>query len=354
MCANMRRSGSAHWIEEFLLSNIAVFGPEDGVGFEGLRNLLMLPLEGELQEDEGRGAGGNTDGFFRLDLSGSVGQSISFRQLAELVQEPTTDADEDIADISWEDNLSRSLSPPIPHLTHLSVSHPPPTISWKSLLHFSNHVPTLTHLSLAFWPVPSLTPNSKTAVVSSRYGKDVQYGGTNYYSHSLDNDFRESADILRRLANRLYGLEYLDLTGCQDWTRALRWSQENESQGEGIDWKIQWHKMGILRLRNGEELHEDSEYGEVVQFVRGVSAAAATEQVLTDVRRGRKWIQVQIDDLKIYDGLWRGNSDEERRKRMAVDVFLKGHPTTRSPVSVNPVPAAVSDLEVERRSVWEQ
>ena len=334
-----------------LLSNISVYGPDDGVGFEGLKSLLMLPLQNELERNTMHETGDNNDGFFRLDLSGAAGRSISFKQLTELVQRPTTDTEADKADVSWEEGITRSLSPPIPHLTHLSLSHPPPTVSWKSLLQFSNHIPALTHLSLAFWPVPSLTPNSKTTVVSSRYGKDVQYGGTNYYSHSLDNDFREAAEILRRLANRLYGLEYLDLTGCQHWVKAVRWSE----QGQGIDWKAQWLKLGVLRLQNGEELHEDSEYGDVVQFVGGVSIAAETERVLADARRGRKWIEVQRDDLRIYDEFWRGSSDEDRRRRMALDVLLKRHPTTRSSVSVDTVAAGTtSDLEVERRSVWEQ
>ncbi len=56
-------------------------------------------------------------------------------------------------------------------------------------------------------------------VVQTKHGQDIQYGGTNYYSHTLDNDFREAADILRRLADRLPGLEYLDLTGCVDWLK---------------------------------------------------------------------------------------------------------------------------------------
>jgi hypothetical protein len=142
--------------------------------------------------------GENNDSFVRLDLSGSAGRSVSFKQLTELVEKPTRVAEEN-AD-SWEESFTRSLSPPIPHLTHLSLSHPPSTISWPRLLSFAKHVPTLTHLSLAYWPVPALTPNSTTAVMSSSYGKDVQYGGTNYYSHSIDADFREAAAILRRLA----------------------------------------------------------------------------------------------------------------------------------------------------------
>ena len=67
-------------LRTLLLSNIAVYGPEDGIGSEGLNNLLMLPVEDGAERD----AGHNNDGFYRLDLSGSVGRSISFKQLIEV------------------------------------------------------------------------------------------------------------------------------------------------------------------------------------------------------------------------------------------------------------------------------
>lgn len=143
--------------------------------------------------------GDNNEGFFRLDLSGSLGWSISFKQLTALVETPIRPAEE--AAESWEESFTLSLRPPITHLTHLSLSHPSPTVSWPRLLNFAKHIPTLTHLSLAYWPVPSAAPNSKTTVMSPGRGRDVQYGGTNYYSHSLDLDFREAAAILRRLAS---------------------------------------------------------------------------------------------------------------------------------------------------------
>ena len=60
-----------------LLSYVAVYGPEEGLGSEGLHNLLN-PAFG----DEYDSAINNE--FFRLDLSGSVGRSISFKQLIEV------------------------------------------------------------------------------------------------------------------------------------------------------------------------------------------------------------------------------------------------------------------------------
>lgn len=60
-----------------LLSYVAVYGPEEGVGAEGLNTLLIHPDGGEYNAE-------NNEGFFRLDLSGSVGRSIYFRQLMEV------------------------------------------------------------------------------------------------------------------------------------------------------------------------------------------------------------------------------------------------------------------------------
>lgn len=220
-----------------LLRNIAVYGPEEGIGFEGLKSVI-IPLDEEDNTQEI--IGDHNSEFHELDLSGSMGRSISFKQLAELVDNPIQEVKGE--DDSWEDTLMSPLSPAIPHLTHLSISHPPSTISWPKFLLFAKHVPTLTHLSLAHWPVPSSTPNSKTAVMSSKYEKDIQYGATNYYSHSLDHDFREAASILRRLAGTLYGLEYLDITGCTEWARALLWKRPGEY---GVDWATQWMKMQV-------------------------------------------------------------------------------------------------------------
>lgn len=298
-----------------LLSNIAVFGPEIGVGWEGLKAIITSAIDAE---DVAGSLAENNETFFRLDLSGAIGRSISFRQLTQLVSKPEAIGPED--DLSWEESITRSLRPPIPHLTHLSLSHPPPTISWPRLLNFAKHTPTLTHLSLAYWPVPSLTPNSKTTVMSSPHGRDVQYGGTNYYSHSLDNDFSEPATILRKLAKELYGLEYLDLTGCLDWWRAL-WDS-----GDGntvIQWRHDWRKLKELRLGSGIVLGEDSEMWEVRCLVDGILEAVRCEDAIVIGRReGRErrgWVQVVRDSAREYEGFWRGTDEDERVKRRLLD-----------------------------------
>lgn len=352
-------------VRMLLLSYIAVYGPDEGVGFEGLRNLLLYPPSeiGNGDWEEEKGEGEKNEGFFRLDLSGAIGRSVSFKQLASLVEKPspsTFSSDTSDFDLSWEDSLSHSLSPPIPHLTHLSLSHPPHFISWPRFLTFSRHIPTLTHLSLAFWPVPSLTPNAKTAVMQSRYGKDVQYGGTGFYSHSLDNDFREASDVLRRLAGRLYGLEELNLSGCGEWLRALRWMGD-VGEGGGMDWGSQWVKLRCLKAESGARLREESEYSEVVAFVQAYKEALATEECLGWWMRRPKgegkrstWVDVVRDDLEDYESLWHGEGVQER-KRKALDALKmkKGEEGWRSPIVFEDEGAAIEGM-VERRSVWEQ
>lgn len=370
-----------------LLSNIAVYGPEEGVGYEGLRNLLVPPsfnteprtveakdLESwkdDISTPDFHSAEHN-EGFFRLDLSGAMGKSVFFKQLAELIERPESlPASEE--DLSWEESmsLSKSLSAPIPILTHLSLSYPAPSISWPRLLSFAKLAPTLTHLSLAFWPVPSLTPNAKTVVMQGSFGQNVQYGGTNFYSHSLDNDFREAADVLRRLALRLYGLEYLDLSGCTDWLRALRWTGDG-SNDCGVDWSTQWTNLSTLKVHSGLELSVDSEYSEVVRFVQSYKEAFATEDMLRWwIRRSKavsgksRWIEVVKDDWMAYGELWvsaagvSGKQEDLKRKRALLESLRRtragtdGEEQWRSPI-VFETDEAVAEGAVERLSVWEQ
>lgn len=66
------------------LSYVAVYGPDGGVGSEGL-STLHTTLEGA---GTTQSAGDNNDGLFRVDLSGLVGRPVSFKQPIELVQKP--------------------------------------------------------------------------------------------------------------------------------------------------------------------------------------------------------------------------------------------------------------------------
>jgi hypothetical protein len=309
-----------------LLSNIAIHGPEEGVGYEGLQNLLLFPTAEGADTGEASSPLDLNEGFHRYDLSGSMGRSISFKQLLEFVEKPVpSSAEEDPSneDVTWEETLARPLNATLPHLTHLSLSHPPPTISWTRLLNLAKHIPTLTHLSLAYWPVPALTPNAKTAVVASKYARDIQYGGTNYYSHSLDDDYREAVSVLRKLADRLYGLEFLDLSGCHRWLRALSW-HGGEDKGPGIDWANTWTKLTTLRLYSGISINVDSKYLEVLSFSTAWKQARIVEEELhwwthkDAIKRRFSYVDVEKDNPEIYRDLWKGMEGEESRKKRGV------------------------------------
>lgn len=338
-----------------LMSHIAVYGPEEGIGSDGLKSLLMAPAENEQDNyHEYHNSGDNNYEFSRLDLSGSIGRSVSFKLLSELVQR--LEEPEEVAETfeSWDKTIPKTLNAAIPHLTHLSLSHPPGNISWPRFLSFSKLVPTLTHLSLAYWPAPNLTPNAITTVMSSPNGRNVQYGGTTFYSHSLDNDFSEAASILKRLAAALYGLEYLNLDGCCDWAPALR--QFSPNSALGIDWKAQWPLMRTISMHSGWELDTTSSIQDIASVREAYVQAMATQIYLARQRQGRPWIEVRKEDLEAkYYHLWRG--DEERDKRRAITVNPSD---SRFSLALRTAMADEQDdngaelADALERSIWEQ
>ncbi|KAM3065570.1 hypothetical protein ACMFMG_011549 [Clarireedia jacksonii] len=282
-----------------LLSYLAVYGPDDGVGYQALKDLLISPVEeivgkesleedhtqaGDWEEEIDGKFGGHNDDFFRLDLGGSIGRSVGLKQLGNLLT-------------AKENNLSV----PLPHLTHLSLSHPSSSVSWPKLLSITPHLRTLTHLSLAHWPSPSLAPNSSTTVFQSPHThmRDVQYGASNYYSRSLDGDYSEGAIVLKRLAVGCYGLEYLDLEGCGEWIGALV-----VEGGDGIDWGRMWNRLNMLVLRSGVRLEHNpdspSEGVSTAEKKLYIRARQETLEVGRHVNKERKkkglpWVDIIVD-----------------------------------------------------------
>jgi hypothetical protein len=131
---------------------------------------------------------------------------------------------------SWEDEVDETTTPPLPttlsipiftNLTRLSLAHPGENASWSDLLAISPRLKALTHLSLAYWPTPSTTPNAAIASMVSKHTNPVSLGGSHFYSE-LDDDWHEAASILRRLSKNTYRLKWLDLEGCT-WHTALTW-----------------------------------------------------------------------------------------------------------------------------------
>lgn len=280
-------------VRTILLSYIACYGPEEGVGYGGLKS-IMFPQDGTFD-----GFCGNID-FERLDISGSIGRSIYFKQLRELIVPAQTDEDDEEF---WDEKIRtipQSLETPLHSLRMLSLSNPPRTISWAKLIAFAASIPTVTHLALANWPTPSLTPNSATTTMSSQYMSSLQYGGTNFYSHTIDSDWSEAASILRRLSNALYSLSYLDLSGCADWFPALRWVSPDSP---GIDWVSRWGSIRTVRMHSllTPSASSLTVKKEILRYKVAILNALELEK---HIRRRRGWIVVETDEWGRYDGSW--------------------------------------------------
>jgi hypothetical protein len=276
-------------VRMILLSYLALYGPEEGVGYEGLKAILR-PRDDMLEAFAGN------DDFQRLDLSGSIGRSISFKQLSDLITHVEDTGQEE----SWDAALTipPALYAPLHSLKILSLANPPPGIKWSKLLSFASCVPTLTHLSLANWPIPTLTPNSNTTTVShSPSFPQIQYGATNFYSLSLDGDYSDAASVLMRLSNALYSLEWLHLDGCNVWASALRW---DTPEAPGIDWKKSWGKVRVIGLRSGVLLSEDASERDVIRYKSVIMHALSVEDY---IRKQRGWIVVEHDQWDKYDTL---------------------------------------------------
>ncbi|XXG94246.1 hypothetical protein Hte_000500 [Hypoxylon texense] len=282
---------------------------EPGVAARDLRLVLAGPADEALAR-YGVGkpdlASLNGDVFY-LDLAGSVGKSVTVRELGELLFPPTAVAEVGLQD-SWDS--SEPVAGPaklLPNLTQLSLAIDPgstSSVSWKQLLSLAGKLPTLTHLNLSGWPEPSLTPNAKFAKVASPLtGASIQYGGTGPYSHTLDSDWSESIQVLNRLSKSLYSLEYLDLTGCGDWFPALMKESDGDFTIDFVDWVGNWGKITTLRLRSGYALPEThATRGQYQRIADWIEAAAAVEKHIRVQRHGRgRWITVEKDTLSEYE-----------------------------------------------------
>jgi hypothetical protein len=195
-----------------ILSYISFYGPI--VDASGLQALLQ-----------------GTERLDQLDLGGFVGHgNLTLKRVAKLLTKSDGDEshkpEQPILE-SWDvdESLEQSLRPSLSlnraaQLTHLCLSNPSPGILWRDLLTFSKTTPQLTHLSLAYWPWPTLTPNLATTTMVGQYGTNVTAGGAHYYA-AMDQDMAEPALVLRQLSTHLLCLQWLDLEGCQEWTPAL-------------------------------------------------------------------------------------------------------------------------------------
>ncbi|KAH7145723.1 hypothetical protein B0J13DRAFT_622441 [Dactylonectria estremocensis] len=219
---------------------------EEGLSLSDLKTILLPPPD-TFEEDELEGLALSNHEVNYLDLSGSIGRNLKLKDVGNLLF-PTTDESSVEPQESW-DSPESVLSPPrslLPNLTHLSLAIDPMNVSsapWKQLIALSTKLTSLTHLSLAHWPEPSLM------TVTSPDDK-IPLGMANLYSHSIDHDWSEALLVLRLLSRNLYALEYLDLTGCTPWFQALM----AESEHDHVDWVTNWGKITNLRLCTGLKL----------------------------------------------------------------------------------------------------
>lgn len=273
---------------------------EAGMTIADLKALLIMP-----DNEDGLSfrpeQGGNADvDVNALDLTGCIGKSLRLKDVKELLFPSATRPPPDELQDSWDVEADASASIPralLPHLTHVSLALNPQyarNASWRHLLAMAERLSAVTHLSLAYWPEPCLTPNATLTSVASPQGRSIPYGGTNYYSHSLDHDWSEALLVLRMLAKSFYELEFLDLTGCAAWFKALTLRDGHDF----VDWAGHWGKITQLRLNVGWRLGGDAMPSDIIAYNEARQAAASVERHIISTRGGRgRFITVERPSL---------------------------------------------------------
>ncbi|KAL6705706.1 hypothetical protein ACN47E_006495 [Coniothyrium glycines] len=226
-------------LKEALLCYLSVHAPRGSLHFKSFKILF--------QNEQGSGETGWDETHF-LDFTDLLGAHLSINDIGRCLKRSTStladmsnlrisnaDANEqnsacDTVVDSWDDELFDTTPPLVlsaqlqtPHFTNLSrlsLARPNHYASWPDLLRISPSLHKLTHLSLAYWPRPSTTPNATTTSLVSNH-TSVSLGGSHFYS-DLDDDWHEAANILRRFSTHTYSLRWLDLEGCT-WLKALTW-----------------------------------------------------------------------------------------------------------------------------------
>jgi hypothetical protein len=170
-----------------------------------------------------------------------------------------------LENLTWEEQAdagytSYNLFSPITpllfrNITHLGLGNAGHAASWERLLHIGPDLARITHLSLANWPRPSMTPHSYKARITHNH-MSIPAGGTHLYSE-LEEDWSEAVNILRRLGKFTYCLQWLDLTGCNSWLVALTWKPKPfVSLGPSytyavVDWLDAWGQVTHINVSQG-------------------------------------------------------------------------------------------------------
>ena len=283
--------------KEALLSCIARYSPT-GTDKAGL--VLLFLNETELEDATG------VDGLTHLDLATSIGHRLKLKQLKDLIGGKTEAVGEETSDVlpeSWDTpHLLNSPSglPRFHSLTHLSLSHPSNGVTWKGLLDLAPELATITHLSLAYWSTPTMSPNSATAYRETPQG-NVSFGASNFYS-GYDNDWTEAASILRRLSKSTYCLKWLDLTGCFPWVQALNSGM--------IDWCGTWRALETIKIGQGYilECFQDNAKETAWPDVYWNRASPPNHETSSSIQSHQKrqlveWVHVEGITLNVEDSV---------------------------------------------------
>lgn len=262
-------------IKVLLLSYIGIYSRDVHQNFRayGLHNLFPISDEDNISA---------VKDITRLDLGTAVGSWISVKALSNqlLTHAPARNRadiqEEKAIPASWDEAadveqdfdpvllpsslLSKSTSHVLrfSNLKYLSLAHPnPANASWGSLLNMLSHISTLTHLSLAHWPIPTLTPNSIHTRVRHPTIRSLTFaaGGTDTYTAD-ENNWVEAVGILRKLCRATYCLKWLDLEGCGEWLGALSWDGRTTDGGQPYsspwpEWNGSWRDIEWIGLGPG-------------------------------------------------------------------------------------------------------
>ena len=214
-------------LKQYLLSYIAAYRSR-GIAIGELQTLLQ-------QDRKSNDPNSCPTKLRHLDLSGSIGSSVTFDQMSGFLAAP--------------------VSIDFTSLTHLCLARPGPAVSWRSLLSFAPGVPCLTHLSLAYWSASCVHGLEKTAP------RDLV------------------ASSLSHLSKILTKLQYLDVEGCTDWVSAL-------GMDGVVDWTGGWKNVHSLNLSQGPmPLEVQFEGGlETSEWIVGEVLVRQVEETINRVR----------------------------------------------------------------------
>lgn len=269
-------------LRETLLSYLTIYGEAACLDFKSFKTLFQPEEDGALEWEDVRflDLTGLLSEHFSLHdvgkclkrLSAQIPEDLEALSIREAKSKGKTKAPVQVAD-SWEEEAENDddaaqpvlpahlITPHFTNLSRLSLAHAGECASWLDLLKISPNLNKITHLSLAYWPRPTITPNSASTSMVSEYAR-VSLGGTPFYS-DLDDDWHEASNILRRFSINTYSLQWLDLEGCM-WIRALTWhpftpestqhavdTWSIATASSGPDWNDAWRRITYLNLFQG-------------------------------------------------------------------------------------------------------